>query len=82
MPKLYGIAEIAEALGAKRQTAAQWYRRGKLPPPDAVLRMGPVWLKASIEPWIRSRLASQLPSTKRDAPGGKRRTRRQDKEDH
>ena len=40
---LYGIAEIAEKTGARPQTVAQWYRRGHLPEPDAVLRMGPVW---------------------------------------
>ncbi len=53
MASLYGIAEIATALGARRQTVAQWFRRGKLPIPDATLRMGPVWLDETIEPWIR-----------------------------
>jgi uncharacterized protein YjcR len=50
--KLYGINEIAEALGARPQTVAQWYRRGKLPEPDEVLAMGPVWKGVRIERWI------------------------------
>lgn len=53
--KLYGIAEIAEAIGARPQTVAQWYRRGKLPPPDTVLAMGPVWTGKTLAPWLRER---------------------------
>ena len=49
----YGIAEIAQALGVKPGLVAQWYRRGKLPPPLAVLAMGPVWGGEDIEEWIR-----------------------------
>lgn len=49
---LYGIAEIAAALGARPATVAQWHRRGKLPQPDELLAMGPVWYGDSIRPWI------------------------------
>lgn len=52
--KVYGIAEIAKALEERRQTVAQWHLRGKLPPPDEVLAMGPVWLAETIRPWLRS----------------------------
>ena len=47
-----GIAEIARALGIPRQTAAQWHKRGKLPPPDAHLAMGPVWKVKTIEAFL------------------------------
>lgn len=61
MAKLYGIAEIAEALDVDRVLVAQWYRRSRqglsggldLPEPDAVLYMGPVWFAKTIAPWIR-----------------------------
>lgn len=52
--RLYGIAEIAAAIGAKSNTVAAWYRRGKLPTPSAVLAMGPVWTGARIDRWIES----------------------------
>jgi hypothetical protein len=54
----YGISEIAEAIGARPETVAQWYRRGKLPPPDAVLKMGPVWIGRTIGSWLHQRKAS------------------------
>lgn len=49
---LYGVAEIAAALGARPPTVAQWHRRGRLPQPDEVLAMGPVWYADTIRPWI------------------------------
>ena len=53
-PKFYGIAEIAAELGERRETVAQWHNRGKLPAPDEVLRMGPVWSARRIQGWIRA----------------------------
>jgi hypothetical protein len=50
---LYGIAEIARALGVSRGLVAQWHKRGKLPEPTARLASGPVWTARTIEPWIR-----------------------------
>ena len=54
-PRLYGIAELAAALGVAPNTVAQWYRRGKLLEPDEVLAMGPVWKGARIERWLEER---------------------------
>lgn len=51
--KLYGISEIAQAIGAERKTVSQWYARGKLPPPTEVLAAGPVWTAKAIEPILR-----------------------------
>lgn len=75
MAKLYGIAEIAEALDVDRHLVAQWYRRASqdlaggmdLPRPDAVLAMGPVWFGKTIAPWIRKQkpLAQQRARAKR-----------------
>lgn len=51
--KLYGLSEIADATGDKLNTVSQWYKRGKLPEPDQLLKMGPVWSADTIRPWIR-----------------------------
>ena len=55
MRRLYGVKEIAEALGERRQTVSVWHQRRKLPPPTDVLSTGPVWLSDVIEPWIAAR---------------------------
>ncbi len=51
---IYGIAEVADALGVGRQLGAAWRRRRShgMPEPDAGLASGPVWLGHTIEPWI------------------------------
>ena len=75
--KLYGIAEIAEALGVPRQLVAQWHLRSSqgraggqdMPKPDQELYMGPVWYGRTIAPWIRK----QRPLAKARAKTTKRR---------
>ena len=53
--KLYGIAELATALGVDRYKIAMWRKRGNrgIPPADVELAMGPVWLEATAAPWLR-----------------------------
>ncbi len=54
--ELYGIAEIADALGLTRQAVTVWRKRGSwgLPNPDVELASGPVWRSVTIEPWLES----------------------------
>jgi hypothetical protein len=50
--KIYGVTEIARALGKEPDLVSKWYNRGKLPAPDGVISAGPVWLAKTIEPVI------------------------------
>jgi hypothetical protein len=50
--KVYGLTEIARALGLDAVLVAKWRERGKLPPADAELSNGPVWLAKTIEPLL------------------------------
>lgn len=50
--KVYGIAEIARALGTDPGLVGKWRERHKLPAPDAELATGPVWLADTIEPTL------------------------------
>jgi hypothetical protein len=52
--KVYGLTEIARALGVDPVLVAKWRERGKLPPADAELSVGPVWLAGTIEPFLES----------------------------
>ena len=49
---LVGASEIAERTGCQRTTVAQWYKRGRMPKPAAVLAMGPVWLWTDVHAWL------------------------------
>lgn len=46
-----GIAEIAEALGMRRQTVAVWKVRGLLPPPRWTVSGAPAWRWGEIADW-------------------------------
>ena len=52
--KMYGLTEIARALGVDAVLVAKWRERGKLPPADAELSVGPVWLAETIEPLLEA----------------------------
>ncbi len=66
--RYYGIAEIADSLGVDRQLVTVWRRRLSrgMPPPDDELAAGPVWVAASIEPWIEH-VRTQLARSRADA---------------
>ena len=55
MPRLYGLTEIAQALGVSRQAVRNWLTRGRIPPPTQHIAAGPVWVAEDIEPWIDER---------------------------
>jgi predicted DNA-binding transcriptional regulator AlpA len=55
--RIYGIAEIANELGVRRETVAQWHNRNQLPKPDEQLGMGPAWLAETLRPWLDSKKA-------------------------
>lgn len=55
--QIYGINEIAVALGVRRETVAQWHNRKQLPEPDEDLAMGPAWLADTINPWMEQKRA-------------------------
>lgn len=63
---IVGLTELAAQLNVNRQTVKSWYRRERLPAPDAVLACGPIWRQATIDRWLkgsgrqRVRLARQL----------------------
>lgn len=46
---LVGTAEVAAMLNVERPRIGRWVSLGKLPPPVAVLRATPVWLRSQIE---------------------------------
>ena len=56
LPTLWGMAEIAEMLDWPRTNTVRL--RAILPPPDAVLRMGPIWTGDTINRWLRERSRS------------------------
>src|SRR5262245_32106611 len=62
--ELYGIIEIATALGEDRRKIAVWHGRGKLPPADFRASGRPFWKSETVTPWI----ASQTGQTAAPAP--------------
>ena len=70
---IYGISELAAAVGAERKTVAAWHARGKLPEPSVRLAMGPVWTGKAIERWIEEQLREDgwPEGTIRKVTGGK-----------
>jgi predicted DNA-binding transcriptional regulator AlpA len=50
---ILGLSEVAELLGTSRGHVGVMRTRGKLPPPDAMLHCGPIWLRTTIEEWMK-----------------------------
>jgi hypothetical protein len=51
--EVVGLVELADLLAIPRGTVRQWYHRGQLPQPDALLAATPVWRLTTIEAWRR-----------------------------
>ena len=51
MLDIVGPAEIAAMLRVHKVTVDRWRRDGVMPPPEAHLRRGPVWRRATITEW-------------------------------
>lgn len=51
--QLVGVAEIADLLGVSRQRVHQLAAREDFPRPLAVLVMGSVWDRKTVEEWAR-----------------------------
>lgn len=49
---IVGIAEIAELGEMSVANVKRLRREGTLPPPDRLLRMGPVWRRSTIERFL------------------------------
>ena len=52
-PKLYGVAEFAEALGWDRSRVSKYLTREAVPEPYARLASGPVWTEEQVEVFIK-----------------------------
>ena len=52
--KIYGTTEIARTLHVDAALVSKWRERNKLPPADAELSSGPVWLAETIEPFLKA----------------------------
>lgn len=49
-----GLAEIAERLGVKQQTAQMWRHRNLLPPPRWQVSRQPAWDWQDIQRWAKT----------------------------
>ena len=51
LPRLAGLAEVAELLGVNKRSASRYTRRADFPEPLARLLAGPIWDSAEVEAW-------------------------------
>jgi hypothetical protein len=73
-----GVREIAERLGARRQTVAIWHHRGLLPPARWTVSGAPAWNWPDIERWAArtGRLPVGAADTTKTGAAGRRKGRR------
>lgn len=53
--ELWGLEEVADALGISVNTAYAWRHRGKLPAPEWIVSGRPIWRASKIRAWLKSR---------------------------
>lgn len=56
---LVGLGDIAAICGVRRQTVDKWRMLGKLPAPDRIVVVSPVWRRSVILAWENRRRAEQ-----------------------
>lgn len=54
LPELWGIEDLAEALGITVQTAYVWNHREKFPEPDTRVSGRPIWRATRMRKWIEA----------------------------
>lgn len=55
MVRFLSLAEFAERVQLKQNTIKSYYRKGLLPPPDAILGRSRGWLPETVDAWSRNR---------------------------
>lgn len=51
--RTFRISDIGAYLGVSQQRADQMFHEGKLPEPEQIDRIGPLWKPATIERWAK-----------------------------
>lgn len=54
---IVGPGEVAEMFGVETNVVSNWRKRGKLPAPVAVLKMGPIWTRDQFAAEVEERIA-------------------------
>lgn len=70
--ELLGLSEVAELIGASRQTVSNWrQRRGDFPDPVADLKSGPIWTREDVVEWAEANGIEVLGQPAEDKPGAR-----------
>jgi chromosome partitioning protein len=72
--QLLGLSEVADLLGASRQTVGNWrQRREGFPRPVAELKSGPIWQRSAILEWAKATGATVVEPPSAQLPSGRQR---------